>query len=125
MRLKVVSKGFVTTRLRLTEQHTNSSGKLHGAVSATIVDCVTGLAIASWDGRETTGASVDMHLSYLGAARAGDDVRVEARAERVGGSLGFVTVRLVKIGDGVDDEVLVLAQHTKYVRGTAPPATTA
>ncbi|KAM4057252.1 thioesterase superfamily protein [Hirsutella rhossiliensis] len=125
MELETVSRGSVTTRLRLTERHANSKGGLHGAVSATVVDFVTGLAIASWDGRATTGASVDMHLSYLATARAGDWVRVEARAERVGGSLAFVTVSIVRVGEGgAADEVVVLAQHTKYVRGTAPAVTT-
>ncbi|KAF4511553.1 hypothetical protein G6O67_003336 [Ophiocordyceps sinensis] len=120
MELETVTRGSVTTRLQLTDRHANSKGALHGAVSATVVDFVTGLAIASWDGRETTGASVDMHLSYLATARAGDWVRVEATAERVGGSLAFVTVKIVKVGDEGDEEVVVLAQHTKYVRGTAP-----
>lgn len=119
MELERVSRGTVTTRLRLTERHVNSKGGLHGAVSATVVDFVTGLAIASWDGRPTTGASVDMHLSYLATARAGDWVRVEARAERVGGALAFVSVRLVRIGEEGEEEAIVLAQHSKYVRGTA------
>ncbi|EQK97405.1 hypothetical protein OCS_06882 [Ophiocordyceps sinensis CO18] len=39
---------------------------------------------------------------------------------QVGGSLAFVTVKIVKVGDEGDEEVVVLAQHTKYVRGTAP-----
>ncbi|RCI15131.1 hypothetical protein L249_6552 [Ophiocordyceps polyrhachis-furcata BCC 54312] len=116
-----VTRGVATTRLRLTERHVNSMGGLHGAVSATIVDLTTGLAIASWDCRQTTGASVDMHLSYLSSARVGDVLRIETTAERVGGTLAFVTVRIVKEGEGdKGDEVVTLAQHTKYVKGTEP-----
>ncbi|PFH63192.1 hypothetical protein XA68_16631 [Ophiocordyceps unilateralis] len=87
LELVSVTRGATTTRLRLTERHVNSKGGLHGAVSATIVDLTTGLAIASWDGRETTGASVNMHLSYLSTARVGDLLRIETTAERIGGSL--------------------------------------
>ncbi|PNY29781.1 Acyl-coenzyme A thioesterase 13 [Tolypocladium capitatum] len=115
-----VTRGAVTTSLALTPAHVNSKGGLHGAVSAVIVDFTTGLAIASRDLRDTTGASVDMHLSYLSSARIGDEVRIETRAERVGGSLAFVTVRIARVdGDG-RETVVTLAQHTKYVRGTAP-----
>ncbi|KJZ76477.1 hypothetical protein HIM_04206 [Hirsutella minnesotensis 3608] len=119
--LEHVSRGFVTTGLTLTPTHVNSKGTLHGAVSATLVDLTTGLAIAAWDGRQATGASVDMHLSYLSTAHAGDRVRIETRAERVGGSLAFVTVKIVKVGGGGgEDKVVTMGQHTKYVKGTAP-----
>ncbi|PHH64766.1 hypothetical protein CDD81_4028 [Ophiocordyceps australis] len=113
--LSCVERGLVLATLTLTPVHVNSRGSLHGAVSATIVDLVTGLAIASWDGRGSTGASVDMHLSYLSTAAVGDEVQIEARAQRVGGSLAFVTVRIMR-----GQEVVTLGQHTKYVKGTAP-----
>ncbi|KAG6021577.1 hypothetical protein E4U41_002452 [Claviceps citrina] len=131
MHLAHVVPGTVTLRLRLTARHLNSKGDLHGAVSATIVDFVTGLAICSHDMRDRTGASVDMHLSYLAAAQAGDVLVVRATAERVGGNLAFVTVRINKLvgeggeeaeagaGAGVEKPV-ALAQHTKFVRGTGP-----
>ena len=114
----------MVTRLVLEDIHVNGRGSLHGAVSATIVDFVTGLAIASWDLRESTGASVDMHLSYLGTARIGDTVEILSTAEKVGGSMGFVTVRIEKVSEDGTRSPVTLAQHTKFVRGTAPNATT-
>ncbi|KAG5913647.1 hypothetical protein E4U42_000956 [Claviceps africana] len=120
MQLRDVRPGAVTLYLRLTPTHLNSKGGLHGAVSATVVDFVTGLAICAHDLRDTTGASVDMHLSFLAAAHAGDELVVRASAERVGANLAFVTVRINKlVGDGVEKSV-TLAQHTKFVRGTGP-----
>ncbi|KAG5933646.1 hypothetical protein E4U53_000924 [Claviceps sorghi] len=119
MRLHDVLPGAVTLRLRLTPTHLNSKGGLHGAVSATMVDFVTGLAICAHDLRETTGASVDMHLSFLAAARLGDELVVRASAERVGGNLAFVTVRINKLA-GDAEKPVTLAQHTKFVRGTGP-----
>lgn len=56
--LQSVQKGSVTTKLILEDIHVNGRGSLHGAVSATIVDFVTGLAIASWDLRESDRKSV-------------------------------------------------------------------
>ncbi|KAG6150146.1 hypothetical protein E4U37_006365 [Claviceps purpurea] len=121
MTLDSVLPGAVTLRLRLTPTHLNSKGALHGAVSATIVDYVTGLAICSHDLRESTGASVDMHLSFLAAAQVDDVVVVRATAERVGGNLAFVTIRINKVGgEEGEEKPVVLAQHTKFVRGTGP-----
>ncbi|KAL3964901.1 hypothetical protein ACCO45_001905 [Purpureocillium lilacinum] len=121
IRLESASHGLAVTTLTLTPTHVNSKGGLHGAVSATIIDFTTGLAIASTDLREATGASVDMHISYLSIARVGDKVRIETRAEKVGGSLAFVTVKIVKVAEDGSEVIVTMGQHTKYVRGTAPP----
>lgn len=118
-----VTRGAVTTRLVLEKAHLNSKGGLHGAVSATIIDFTTGLAIASWDQRESTGASVDMHISYLSTAKAGDTVEIVSTADRVGGSLAFVTIRISKVNADGNTTLVTLGQHTKYVKGTAPATT--
>lgn len=118
-----VLPGAVTLHLRLTTLHLNSKGALHGAVSATIVDFVTGLAICSQDLREKTGASVDMHLTYLSTAEADDTVVIRSTAERVGGNLAFVTVRINKLAEDGTERPVTLAQHTKFVRGTGPKET--
>ncbi|PKK52232.1 hypothetical protein CI102_2807 [Trichoderma harzianum] len=122
-----VVAGTVVSRLTLTSTHLNSKGGLHGAVSAAFIDFTTGLAIASWDLREKTGASVDMHISYLSsAAGAGDVVEIVATAEKVGGSMAFVTILIqkVEVVDGEEKKTLVTkGHHTKFVRGTAKPKT--
>ncbi|OAA71829.1 Thioesterase superfamily [Akanthomyces lecanii RCEF 1005] len=117
--LHSASQGRVVCRLVLDSMHVNSRGGLHGAVSATIVDMTTGMAIASWDLRDTTGASADMHLSYLGTAVIGDELEIVATSEKVGGSLAFVSIRIDKLAlDGTRTPV-TLAQHTKFVRASA------
>lgn len=118
--LSSVTQGTAVTRLTLNEKHINSKGSLHGAVSATIVDFVTGLAIASQDLREKTGASVDMHLTYVGTAGKGDIIEVTSTAEKVGGNMAFVTVRIEKLVEGGEKKMVTMAQHTKFVKGTAP-----
>ncbi|RFU75705.1 acyl-coenzyme a thioesterase 13 [Trichoderma arundinaceum] len=125
IQLKSVVAGTVTSHLTLTQAHLNSKGGLHGAVSAAIIDFTTGLAIASWDLRDKTGASVDMHISYLSsAAGAGDVVEIIATAEKVGGSMAFVTILIQKL-EVVDGEekrtIITKGHHTKFVRGTAKP----
>jgi acyl-coenzyme A thioesterase 13 len=95
------SRGHIIARLPLTTAHVNSSGSIHGGVSATIVDWAGGMAIAAWDLRQKTGVSVDIHVTYLSGARIGDTLEIEGRAERVGGSVGFTSVGIWKVdGEG-------------------------
>ncbi|EFY90547.1 thioesterase family protein [Metarhizium acridum CQMa 102] len=121
IQLTAVAAGTVTLRLTLSATHLNSKGGLHGAVSATIVDFVTGLAICSHDLREKTGASVDMHLMFLSTAAAGDTVLTPSPAERVGGSLAFVSIAINKLEEDGSETPVTLARHSKYVRGTKEP----
>lgn len=116
VKLISATQGTVTTQMVLNANHVNSRGGLHGAVSATIIDFVTGLAIASWDLRETTGASVDMHISYLSTAKVGDTVEIVSTADKVGGSMAFSTIRISKVGEDGSLTPVTVGQHTKYVR---------
>lgn len=74
----------------------------------------------SYDLRERTGASVDINVTYLGSVGEGDEVEIEGVADRVGGSLGFTSVKISKVVNGEVDGLIVQGRHTKFVRGTAP-----
>lgn len=108
--LSSASHGTVTARLPLGTTHMNSKGTLHGTVSACIVDCFGGLAVAS-TGLEKTGVSTDIHITYLSAAKVGDVLEIEARANKVGGTMAFTTVE-IKVGGGM----VAMGGHTKFIR---------
>jgi acyl-coenzyme A thioesterase 13 len=116
------SKGLIITRLTVGPNHVNSGGGLHGGVSATLVDWAGGMSIAAYDLRGKTGVSVGIHVEYLAAARVGDEIELEGRADRVGGSVAYTSVGIYRVRDGKRAEALVLGRHTKFVRGTAPQA---
>ncbi|KAE9988509.1 hypothetical protein EG328_010548 [Venturia inaequalis] len=116
IRITHASPGLVHARLTLSKEHLNSKLGLHGAVSATIIDAFGGLAIASTDLREKTGASVDLNVSYLGSASQGDEIEIEGKAEKVGGSLAFTSVTLYKVKEEVRGSIIVMGRHTKFVR---------
>ncbi|OLN83751.1 Acyl-coenzyme A thioesterase 13-like protein 2 [Colletotrichum chlorophyti] len=117
LRLTHASKGLILARLPLTPNHLNSSGSIHGSVSATIVDWAGGLAIAAWDLREATGVSVDINISYLSGAKAGDEIEIEGKVEKVGGSLAFTHVNIYKVAaDGTRGATVANGRHTKFVR---------
>jgi len=109
-------RGHFVSRLLLTPAHLNSSGGLHGSVTATIIDWAGGLAIAAWDCRDNTGVSVDINVSYVNTAREGDEIEIEGLVEKVGGSLAFTTVKIFKVEEGKRGKLVATGRHTKFVR---------
>ena len=115
------SSGVVTARLNVRQEHLNSKGTLHGTVSACLTDWAGGLAIAS-TGLESTGVSTDIHTTYISTAKLGDVLEITGRASKVGGSLAFTTIEIVKVGGegGVEGDeerrVVCNGTHTKYVK---------
>ena len=114
MQLNDATDGYLLASLEVDSVHLNSKGTLHGTVSACIIDCTGGLAIAA-TGRDQTGLSTDIHVTYLSTAKVGDVLRIEARANKVGVSLAFTTVEISKIEQG-KREVVAYGTHTKYVK---------
>ncbi|KAL2358590.1 acyl-coenzyme A thioesterase-like protein 13 [Cryomyces antarcticus] len=114
--IQSASKGIVTARLQLKHNHVNSKGGLHGSVSATVVDWIGGMAIATHDLREKTGVSVDIHVTYISSAREGDWLEIEGKANKVGGSLAFTDVRITKLVNGEPAQLVATGTHTKYVK---------
>ena len=120
VQIKSATKGHVMARLPLNENHMNSGGSLHGAVSAAIVDWAGGMAISTFDIREKTGVSVDIHVTYQSGAKLGEEIEIEGIAERVGGSLAFTKISIFKVEDGARGKVVATGTHTKFVKGTEP-----
>ncbi|QSZ31692.1 hypothetical protein DSL72_001259 [Monilinia vaccinii-corymbosi] len=109
------TKGVVVARLTVGNNHVNSRGTIHGAVSASLVDWSGGLAIAS-HGLEKSGASIDIHISYIGTAHVGDILNIEATASKVGKSIAFTTIRISKLAHGEPGPMVATASHTKYIQ---------
>lgn len=85
-------------------------------MSAALVDWSGGLAIAT-HGLEKTGASIDIHVSYIGTAAIGHEIAVEATADKVGKSVAFTTIRIVNT---TTDSIIASASHTKYLQLQQP-----
>ncbi|KAL9091469.1 MAG: hypothetical protein Q9165_004855 [Trypethelium subeluteriae] len=116
-RVTSATKGTVKARLQLLRNHVNSRGGLHGAVSATIVDWIGGMAIASYDLREKTGVSTDIHVTYLSSAKEGDWIEIEGKANKVGGTLGFTTATIYKLDEqGQPGAIIATGSHSKFIK---------
>lgn len=100
----------------------NSHNILHGSTSATIVDWIGGIVIASTspDRFAKRGVSVDIHVSYVGAAKEGDLLLIKGTSNKVGRNLAFIDVQILgrKPGakeDGSEDRVVATGSHTKFI----------
>ncbi|KAJ7152705.1 thioesterase family protein, partial [Mycena crocata] len=67
LEINSTSQGRVTLKSGVLPVHVNSKGGLHGALSATLVDLVAGLAIASTEAPRTD-VSTDLYVSFVGSA---------------------------------------------------------
>lgn len=115
--LAKATDGFLEASLEVLPVHMNSKGTLHGTVSACIIDCTGGLVIAA-TGREQTGLSTDIHVTYVSTAKIGDTLVIQARANKVGASLAFTAVNIEKhsIGSTEPGGLVATGTHTKYIK---------
>ena len=113
--LSASKTGSMTARLKVKACHLNSKGTLHGTVSAGLVDWAGSLAIAA-TGLEKTGASTDIHTSFVSTAKEGDLLEVTATAAKVGGTLAFTNVEIKKLKEDGTSSVVSTGSHTKYVK---------
>ena len=111
------TEGTITARLKVGKEHLNSKGTLHGTVSACLTDWAGGLAIAS-TGLEKTGVSTDIHTTFISTAKEGDELEIVGRATKVGRTLAYTTVEIVKLGGESGQERLPVCNgtHTKFVK---------
>jgi uncharacterized protein (TIGR00369 family) len=103
-KLEEINEGVVRLSLVLEERHTNPHGVMHGGVVTTLMDEAAGGVLAYARGIDVMQtmphSTVDMNVSFLSAARVGDEVIVEARALKVGRSVAFAEAE-ARRGDGV------------------------
>ncbi|XP_068620006.1 acyl-coenzyme A thioesterase 13-like [Battus philenor] len=113
-KLKVVccTSGKLVTEFEVGPEHLNQRGTLHGGFIAHLVDAVSTYALTANDNVETRGVSIDLSVSYLNAARQGDNVEVEAITRKVGKKIAFLDV---EIRNKSTNEVIATGRHTKYV----------
>ncbi|KAF9152530.1 hypothetical protein BG015_005131 [Linnemannia schmuckeri] len=110
LKLVSASKGKILCELQVEKQHLNRLGGCHGGLLSTIVDIGGSLAIAAED-MHATGVSTDLNISFVSGAKIGDKLSIDSRCDKIGGTLAYTTVEI-----RVDDKIVALGRHTKYVR---------
>ncbi|CAN9504011.1 unnamed protein product [Ophioblennius macclurei] len=103
--------GKVVCGMQVEEEHTNRGGTLHGGLTATLVDVISTVAIM-YSERGAPGVSVDMNITYMNAAKMGEDVLITAQVLKQGRTLAFATVDLTSKATG---KLIAQGRHTKHL----------
>lgn len=114
LRIDVFNNKHVKCSFTVDKACSNVNNSLHGGFSATLIDIVSTLAFIARDPSKA-GVSLDLNVTYMAAPKIGERVLVEARALRMGKSVGFSQVDLFREKDG---ELLVTGRHTKAFQVT-------
>jgi len=104
------SPGACTLSMQVEKAHSNRGGTLHGGFSAHLVDSVTTIALMTNEGA-SPGVSVDMNMTYMKAAKIGEEITIEAKTLRQGRTLAFLECE-IKNSKG---DLLVKGAHTKFI----------
>lgn len=103
--------GKVVCELQVAEEHINGVGTLHGGMTATLVDVISTMAIM-YSERGAPGVSVDMNITYMNAAKLGEDVLITAQVLKQGKTLAFASVDLTSKATG---KMIAQGRHTKHL----------
>ncbi|CAM4632962.1 hypothetical protein PO909_004811 [Leuciscus waleckii] len=103
--------GKVVCEMKVEEEHTNRGGTLHGGLTATLVDVISTTAIMYTE-RGAPGVSVDMNITYMNAAKIGEDILITAQVLKQGRTLAFATVDLTNKANG---KLIAQGRHTKHL----------
>ncbi|XP_051872258.1 acyl-coenzyme A thioesterase 13 isoform X1 [Pristis pectinata] len=105
------SPGKIVCEMKVEEKHVNRAGNLHGGLTATLVDVVSTAALLNTE-RALPGVSVDMNITYMNAAKLGEDIIITAQVLKEGRSLAFTTV---DVTSKVTGKLLAQGRHTKHL----------
>ncbi|CAJ0608647.1 unnamed protein product [Cylicocyclus nassatus] len=103
------TEGHVKVEFEVIPAMLNPAGTLHGGCTATLVDMFTTQACMA-SPRGLPGVSVDMHITYLSAAKEGETVLIDAEVIREGKTLTFTRADLINTAT---DKIIATGLHTK------------
>ncbi|KAG6457149.1 acyl-coenzyme A thioesterase 13 [Manduca sexta] len=113
-KVKVVccGEGKMVTEFQVGPEHLNQRGTLHGGFIAHLVDAISTYALTTNEKVDTRGVSLDLSISYLSAAREGENIEVEAVTIKTGKKIAFLEV---KVRNKDKNQLLATGRHTKYI----------
>ena len=90
--------GIAICTFVVTPELQNSYGTLHGGAISTVVDVLGTLALLSMD-QTRAGVSVDLNVSFMSAAEAGDKLVATGSVLKTGRTLGYTQVEIRRAKD--------------------------
>lgn len=115
LRVDLIEPGRVICSMNVPPRLLNAGNFMHGGATATLVDLVGSAAIFTV-GAPSSGVSVEINVSYLDAAFAGEKIEIESKVLRVGKAVAVVSVEIRKKDTG---KIVAQGRHTKYLAVTS------
>jgi len=84
--LRKVEQGHVIATMEVRPDMANPLGLLHGGVQATLLDEIIGMTVSALE-KDKPSVSVNLNIDFLGKARVGETIEVEAWVVRQGRQL--------------------------------------
>jgi len=88
-----------------------SYATLHGGGVATLVDVLGTLALLAKD-HKRAGVSLEINISFVAAANAGEELEATGTVLKSGRSIGFTSVEIRRKADG---KLIASGRHTKML----------
>ncbi|KAJ9586070.1 hypothetical protein L9F63_020267 [Diploptera punctata] len=112
-KVRIISggNGRCSAELKVEPEHQNRMGTLHGGLTATLVDTLSTVALVTHE-VGVPGVTVDLHISYLKAAKDGETVVIDCNTLKAGKTLAFLEVEIKKKETG---ELVAKGSHTKFI----------
>lgn len=104
------SEGQCTLQWKVDENLLNDGGTLHGGAICSIVDNATTMALYTTP-RGVRGVSLELSVSFLGPARPGDLLTIEALCKKVGKTIGFTEASIIN----QQGRLIATGKHTKFL----------
>ncbi|XP_055470502.1 acyl-coenzyme A thioesterase 13 [Psammomys obesus] len=101
----------VICEMKVEEEHTNKIGTLHGGLTATLIDCISTMALMCTE-RGAPGVSVDLNITYMSPAKIGEEILITAHILKQGRTLAFASVDLTNKSTG---KLIAQGRHTKHL----------
>lgn len=98
--------------LQLEKPHCNLSNTLHGGMATTLIDMYTCALLKTAYEKNVMFTTTELKARFLGAAKLGDTILMEARIIRAGWTIAFAEMDIL---DKTTKKILVQGAHTALV----------
>eukprot|EP00794_Sanderia_malayensis_P004822 gene4822-5454_t len=107
------AEGKCSLAWKVDENLLNQKGTMHGGVIASVIDNATTIALQT-SKRNVRGVSLELSVSYIGAAKPGDTLQIDAFCRKIGSTIAFTEATVTN----QDGKLLATGKHTKFILNT-------
>ncbi|KRT85802.1 hypothetical protein AMK59_1390 [Oryctes borbonicus] len=101
IRILAAGNGEIKAEMKVTSEHINPLGTLHGGSIAYLVDVISSLGLFSHERGYKPAVSANININYLSSSREGDTVEILANTLKIGKTTAILQIQLKNQETGV------------------------